>query len=82
MAVRPDPTLTEEIGRGMFWTPHNGGHWFINDYELLFEAARSPEIFSNQPVAIPPNLGQDQPLIPLEIDPPDHTRLRRMISVL
>ena len=46
--------LAERHGRGIFWTPHNGGHWFINDYELLFEAARQPELFSSTEMTIPP----------------------------
>ena len=24
--------LAEEEGRGIHWTPRNGGHWFINDH--------------------------------------------------
>ncbi len=69
--------LAEEVGRGIFWTPRNGGHWFINDHELLFEAARSPEIFSNQLMSIPPMPAEEEPrLIPLNLDAPDHGKYR------
>lgn len=63
--------LAEEHGRGIFWTPHNGGHWFINDYELLFEAARRPELFSSTAMTIPP-VPEEPKLIPLYLDPPVH----------
>jgi cytochrome P450 len=63
--------LAESHGRGVFWTPHNGGHWFINDYELLFEAARRPELFSSTAMTIPP-VPEEPRLIPLYLDPPVH----------
>jgi cytochrome P450 len=63
--------LAEEHGRGIFWTPHNGGHWFINDHELLFEAARRPELFSSTEMTIPP-VPVEPKLIPLFLDPPIH----------
>ena len=67
--------LGEEHGRGIFWTPHNGGHWFINDFELLFEAARQPELFSSTEMTIPP-VPVEPRLIPLFLDPPEHGLFR------
>jgi cytochrome P450 len=73
--------LAEEEGRGIHWTPHNGGHWFINDHELLFQAARDPTLFSNNNraasdgaiVMIPPMQGGSEPHFgPLSLDPPQH----------
>jgi cytochrome P450 len=73
--------LAEEEGRGIHWTPHNGGHWFINDHELLFQAARDPELFSsNKEVAgqgtmvmIPPMEGGGEPRFgPQSMNPPRH----------
>jgi cytochrome P450 len=69
--------LAEEAGRGMFWTPRNGGHWFITDHELIFEAARTPELFSNQLMSVPPMPPELEPkLIPLNLDAPDHGKYR------
>ncbi len=77
--------LGEEFGRGIFWTPHNGGHWLINDYELLFEAVRTPEVFSSNNraahdgamVMIPPMEGGGEPrFAPQSLDPPDHGMYR------
>jgi cytochrome P450 len=64
------------------WSNSHGGHWVVTRYADIHEVAHCPEVFSNQPVAIPPNLGQDQPLIPLEIDPPDHTNYRQILTPL
>jgi cytochrome P450 len=72
--------LAEE-GRGIHWTPHNGGHWFINDHELLLQAARDPELFSNNTeaagdgpmVMIPPMEGGGEPHFgPQSMNPPRH----------
>jgi len=64
------------------WTERHGGHWVVTRYADIHEITHRPDVFSNQPVAIPPNLGQDQPLIPLEIDPPDHTGYRQILTPL
>ncbi len=72
--------LAEE-GRGIHWTPHNGGHWFINDHELLLQAARDPELFSNNTeaagdgpmVMIPPMEDGGEPHFgPQSMNPPRH----------
>ena len=77
--------LGKEFGRGIFWSPHNGGHWLINDYELLFEAVRTPEIFSSNNraaqdgamVMIPPMEGGGEPrFAPQSLDPPEHGMYR------
>jgi cytochrome P450 len=73
--------LAEENGRGIHWTQRNGGHWFINDHELLFEAARDTELFSNNKeatgegtmVMIPPMEGGGEPRFgPQSMNPPRH----------
>lgn len=77
--------LGKEHGRGIFWTPKNGGHWFINSYQLLFEASRNTETFSSedraaQPggmVMIPPMKGGGAPrFAPQSLDPPEHGAYR------
>jgi cytochrome P450 len=64
------------------WSNNHGGHWIVSRYEDIHEVNRCPEIFSNNPVGIPPNLGQDAPLIPLEVDPPEHTSYRQILTPL
>ena len=77
--------LAEDVGRGIFWTPRNGGHWFINDHQLLFEAVRTPEVFSSNDsdssdggmVMIPPLAHGPAPrFAPQSLDPPEHGQFR------
>jgi cytochrome P450 len=69
--------LGDEAGYGIYWTPRNGGHWFINDYELIFQAARTPELFSSKAMTVPPMPAELEPrLIPLSLDPPEHAAYR------
>jgi len=44
------------------------------------EAFRRPEVFSSNADAL--NIGNIRPLIPLQIDPPDHVRYRRLLDPL
>ena len=67
--------IAEDHGRGVFWTPHNGGHWFINDCDLLRNAARRTDLFSSTAMTIPP-VPEEPKLIPLFLDPPDHGLFR------
>lgn len=54
-----------------------GAH-IISRYEDVRWALRNPQIFSSDVVAV--DIGQDRPLIPLQIDPPDHATYRRVID--
>jgi cytochrome P450 len=69
--------LRDEVGQGIFWTPRNGGHWFITDHELMFEAARAPEIFSSLDASFPPVPREREAYFPpISIDPPEHGKYR------
>ena len=69
--------LAEERERGIYWTPRNGGHWFLTDHELIFTAARDPVLFSNAHMTLPPMPIELEPrLIPLTLDPPAHSSYR------
>jgi cytochrome P450 len=59
----------------LFWTPHHGGHWVVNNRKLLAEAATDVTRFSSKSASIPPIPG-DPKLIPLTFDPPVHTAYR------
>src|SRR5271155_3453468 len=59
----------------LFWTPHYGGHWVLNNRKLLAEVATDVARFSSKSGSIPPIPG-DPKLIPLTFDPPVHTAYR------
>jgi cytochrome P450 len=69
--------LRDEVGLGIYWSPRNGGHWFITDHEMLFEAARRPEIFSSVHASFPPvPVEQEAFYPPINTDPPEHAKYR------
>ena len=54
------------------------GTWIISRFEDVRYVLRHPEIFSSDIVAV--DIGQDRPLIPLQVDPPHHAKYRRVID--
>lgn len=50
----------------------------ISRYEDVIWALRHPEVFSSSVEAVA--IGQEQPLIPLQVDPPDHAKYRRALD--
>jgi cytochrome P450 len=54
------------------------GTWIISRYEDVRWALKHPELFSSDFVAV--DIGQDRPLIPLQVDPPEHAKYRRVID--
>ena len=60
-------------GAGMF-----GGHSVhVASYADVTWALKHPEVFSSKDVV---NIGNDVPLIPLSVDPPDHRKYRRLLD--
>jgi cytochrome P450 len=51
---------------------------YVAKYEDVIWALRHPEVFSSAAGAV--DIGQDQPLIPLQVDPPDHAKYRRLLD--
>jgi cytochrome P450 len=79
----PQARLTElfvDDPRDILYSPHHGGHWIVTSHELAQEILRTPDIFSSFPIGVPPNYEQRPRLIPLETDPPDHLRYRRLLA--
>jgi cytochrome P450 len=59
-----------------------GGFWFLLKSEDIFAAEQSPDTFSVAPSMLLPPFGTDEPLIPIDIDPPEHTAYRRLLLPL
>jgi len=49
----------------------------LSRYDDILWAMRHPDVFSSDPEAM---LLGEQPLIPLQVDPPEHTRYRRLLN--
>ncbi len=52
--------------------------WYLSRYEDIAWAMRHPEVFSSSAEAV--KIGQEHPLIPLQVDPPDHAQFRRLLD--
>lgn len=80
---RDDPQAglkTLQDGPPLFFTPRNGGHWVVVDPDMLFEIFHDPERFSSYPHAIPHANAGPYRVIPIESDPPEHQKYRRLID--
>ncbi len=56
----------------------DGTGWAVSRYEDVMWALRHPEVFSSGPEAV--SIGQEQRLIPLQVDPPEHLKYRRLLD--
>ena len=75
----------------VFWTPRNGGQWFVTRFRLVTEAGRNWQDFSSEPftpeqaaamrTALPPNEHIYQP-VPILLDPPVHTAFRKPLNLV
>lgn len=64
----------------IFWTPHNGGHWVATRAEDILAMQRDYARFSHKHILIPPMPEGTPRQIPLEMDPPEHSRYRRPLT--
>lgn len=65
-------------GPDIVWSPYNGGHWIATRADDIETIQKDHQRFSHARVNVPP--GQDAPLVPLELDPPEHTAYRSLIT--
>jgi cytochrome P450 len=63
-------------------SPRYGGHWVVTRYAAMHEILRNPQVFSSESVNVPGTIGQEGPMIPIEVDPPDHGIYRKLINPL
>ena len=63
----------------LLWTPHHGGHWIATSGELIEHVYRTPEIFSNREVGIPPGKFKSR-LLPIQLDGEEHKAYRAIID--
>ena len=62
-----------------------GGFWLLTRYEDVTAAALDHEAFTSAVVGttvIPPSQPRESPLLPIELDPPEHTRYRALVNPL
>src|SRR5262245_29438164 len=79
----PEDTIQERVAEmaelgPVVYSPHHGGHWIVTQYEQVHDILHDPQTFSSYPNSLV-NASQGA-LIPLEIDPPDHTAYRNVLQ--
>lgn len=69
----------EFLGKPTFWSPVYGGYWVVTEPAQIREVISKPELFSSRNVGLG-YAGFPVKLIPLQNDPPDHTKYRRLLA--
>ena len=64
------------------YSDHYGGFWFLTRYEDIFNAEQDWQTFSVAPTMLLPSFATDEPMIPIDIDPPAHTAYRKILLPL
>jgi cytochrome P450 len=62
----------------IFWTPRQGGHWIVTRFDDIQHVAATFDDFSSRENFIP--RGVTIPQMPMNLDPPEHTAVRRLLA--
>jgi cytochrome P450 len=66
-------------GPDIVWTPRNGGHWIATRAEDIDVMQLDHERFSHAMLSVPREENHTT-LVPIELDPPEHTPFRALLS--
>jgi cytochrome P450 len=58
----------------------HGGHWVVTGYDAAHFAMHHYEIFNRHPSASVPAYPRARPMIPIELDPPEHGKYRGLLA--
>lgn len=64
----------------LLWTPRNGGHWIMTRFDGIATVLADSDHFSSRHITVPPDTSGRPPLVPLQLDPPDHTPYRALLQ--
>jgi cytochrome P450 len=76
----PWKRLQDSSHRSILWTPHNGGHWIVTRGREIARIYADHENFSSNITIVPRKWGEQFPLRPTTLDPPEHRPFRRLIN--
>ncbi|MGB1906952.1 MAG: cytochrome P450 [Spongiibacter sp.] len=71
--------LAQKFPNGLFYSPEMGGFWVTTNYATYTTVANEAAIFSSKEINIPPT-GGGYRLIPVNIDPPEHAKYRKILA--
>lgn len=66
--------------RPVAWSEHHGGFWTITRYEDVKKGLRDYQDFTTTGGVMIPSEGARYRLLPVELDPPEHSAYRRMLQ--
>lgn len=64
----------------VLWTPRNGGHWLLLRGADIAAAYADHARFSSRITIVPRHWGEQYPLRPTTLDPPEHSPYRRFLT--
>jgi len=74
------PRLAQVQGRcPVAWSDASDGFWMLTKYDDIVEASRDWQTFTVTKGIMIPATGASMPVIPAELDPPRHTKLRKLV---
>lgn len=80
-ALDPVATIKQlHDGPDIIYSPHYGGHWIFTRHADILDGLRRVDVFSSCTVSVPPQSQWQEKLIPLELDPPEHTAYRHVLA--
>jgi cytochrome P450 len=62
------------------YSPKFGGHWVVTRYEEIVNINKDTSTYTNTGGVTIPDVGNEVRTIPLEVDPPEHTKYRRFLG--
>ncbi|MET0371616.1 MAG: cytochrome P450 [Sphingobium sp.] len=63
----------------MFWTPFNGGHWVATRADNIDVVVNNSALFGYEFTRVPKEMNGKPPFLPLQVDPPHHTKYRNLL---
>jgi cytochrome P450 len=63
------------------WSDNYGGFWVVTGFDEARYVWQHADLFATQPsVSVPHGLGNKRPMLPIEVDPPLHTKHRMLLA--
>ncbi len=72
--------LQDSSPRSLCWTPRNGGHWIVTRGRDIAAVYADHRNYSSRLTIVPREWGEQFPLRPTTLDPPEHRRYRRFLT--
>lgn len=80
LASRQHEVLADLVDRcPVSWSDRHGGFWAIARFEDVVASARDYHTFSAEQGIMVPATGATTPIPPVEVDPPDHAKYRKIL---